>query len=32
MIKKNTNIKIKKVKVIEKVASDHFPLLIEIEE
>ncbi len=32
MIKKNTNIKIKDFKVIEKVASDHFPMLIEIEE
>ena len=32
MINKNSNIKIKEVKVIEKVASDHFPLLIEIEE
>ena len=32
MIKKNTNIKIKEVKLIEKVASDHFPMLIEIEE
>ena len=30
MIKKNTNIKIKEVKVIEKVASDHFPLLLEL--
>ena len=30
MIKKNSHIKIKNVKVIEKVASDHFPLLLEI--
>lgn len=32
MIKKDTHIIIKEVKVIEKVASDHFPLLLEIEE
>ena len=32
MIKKTSNIKIKEVKIIKKVASDHFPLLIEIEE
>ena len=30
MIKKDANIKIKDIRVIEKVASDHFPLLLEI--
>ena len=30
MIKKDANIEIKSIKVIEKVASDHFPLLLEI--
>ena len=31
MIKKDTNIKIKNIEVIKKVASDHFPILLEIE-
>ena len=31
MIKKDCNIKLKEIKVIRKVASDHFPLLLEIE-
>lgn len=32
MIRKDANIKIKNVEIIKKVASDHFPLLLEIEE